>query len=263
MYQTRYLRAADVADAAARLDDDAKLLAGGMTLLPTMKQRLASPEVLVDLADCGLVGIEDTGDAIKIGAMTRHADVERSEIVRQAIPGLAALASRIGDRQVRNRGTIGGSLANNDPSACYPAAALALSATIHTNTRDIEADDYFLGMFETALEEDEIILAVSFPKPEAAAYAKFPNPASRYAIAGVFVARTGNGVRVAVTGAGDDGVFRHAAMEAVLNISFTPAALDDVEISSDELISDIHADADYRAGLVREMAKRAVTACGE
>jgi len=263
MYQTRYLRAADVADAAARLDDDAKLLAGGMTLLPTMKQRLASPEVLVDLADCGLVGIEDTGDAIKIGAMTRHADVERSEIVRQAIPGLAALASRIGDRQVRNRGTIGGSLANNDPSACYPAAALALSATIHTNTRDIEADDYFLGMFETALEEDEIILAVSFPKPEAAAYAKFPNPASRYAIAGVFVARTGNGVHVAVTGAGDDGVFRHAAMEAVLNISFTPAALDDVEISSDEMISDIHADADYRAALVKEMAKRAVIACGE
>ena len=263
MYQTRYLRAADVADAAARLDDDAKLLAGGMTLLPTMKQRLASPEVLVDLADCGLVGIEDTGDTIKIGAMTRHADVERSEIVRQAIPGLAALASRIGDRQVRNRGTIGGSLANNDPSACYPAAALALSATIHTNTRDIEADDYFLGMFETALEEDEIILAVSFPKPEAAAYAKFPNPASRYAIAGVFVARTGNGVRVAVTGAGDDGVFRHAAMEAVLNISFTPAALDDVEISSDEMISDIHADADYRAALVREMAKRAVIACSE
>jgi len=263
MYQTRYLRAADVADAAARLDDDAKLLAGGMTLLPTMKQRLASPEVLVDLADCGLVGIEDTGDAIKIGAMTRHADVERSEIVRQAIPGLAALASRIGDRQVRNRGTIGGSLANNDPSACYPAAALALSATIHTNTRDIEADDYFLGMFETALEEDEIILAVSFPKPEAAAYAKLPNPASRYAIAGVFVARTGNGVHVAVTGAGDDGVFRHAAMEAVLNISFTPAALDDVEISSDEMISDIHADADYRAALVKEMAKRAVIACGE
>ena len=263
MYQTRYLRAADVADAAARLDDDAKLLAGGMTLLPTMKQRLASPEVLVDLADCGLVGIEDTGDAIKIGAMTRHADVERSEIVRQAIPGLAALASRIGDRQVRNRGTIGGSLANNDPSACYPAAALALSATIHTNTRDIEADDYFLGMFETALEEDEIILAVSFPKPEAAAYAKFPNPASRYAIAGVFVARTGNGVHVAVTGAGDDGVFRHAAMEAVLNISFTPAALDDVEISSDEMISDIHADADYRAALVKEMAKRAVIACSE
>jgi len=263
MYQTRYLRAADVADAAARLDDDAKLLAGGMTLLPTMKQRLASPEVLVDLADCGLVGIEDTGDAIKIGAMTRHADVERSEIVRQAIPGLAALASRIGDRQVRNRGTIGGSLANNDPSACYPAAALALSATIHTNTRDIEADDYFLGMFETALEEDEIILTVSFPKPEAAAYAKFPNPASRYAIAGVFVARTGNGVHVAVTGAGDDGVFRHAAMEAVLNISFTPAALDDVEISSDEMISDIHADADYRAALVKEMAKRAVIACGE
>ena len=263
MYQTRYLRAADVADAAARLDDDAKLLAGGMTLLPTMKQRLASPEVLVDLADCGLVGIEDTGDAIKIGAMTRHADVERSEIVRQAIPGLAALASRIGDRQVRNRGTIGGSLANNDPSACYPAAALALSATIHTNTRDIEADDYFLGMFETALEEDEIILAISFPKPEAAAYAKFPNPASRYAIAGVFVARTGNGVHVAVTGAGDDGVFRHAAMEAVLNISFTPAALDDVEISSDEMISDIHADADYRAALVKEMAKRAVIACGE
>jgi carbon-monoxide dehydrogenase medium subunit len=244
----------------AKLDDEAKLLAGGMTLLPTMKQRLASPETLVDLADCGLAGIEDLGDAIKIGAMTRHVDVETSDIVAASIPALAALAAKIGDRQVRNRGTIGGSIANNDPSACYPSAALALGATVHTSSRDIAADDFFVGMFETALEEDEIITAVSFLKPVAAAYAKFPNPASRYAMVGVFVAR-GDSVRVAVTGAGEDGVFRHEGLEAALASSFAPDAVESVAVSGDEMISDMHAASDYRAHLVKEMTKRAVAAC--
>ena len=260
MYKTHYVKASGIADAVAKLDDEAKLLAGGMTLLPTMKQRLASPETLVDLADCGLAGIEDLGDSIKIGAMTRHVDVETSDIVAASIPALAALAAKIGDRQVRNRGTIGGSIANNDPSACYPSAALALGATVHTSSRDIAADDFFVGMFETALEEDEIITAVSFPKPAAAAYAKFPNPASRYAMVGVFVAR-GDSVRVAITGAGEDGVFRHEGLEAALVSSFAPDAVESVTVSGDEMISDMHAASDYRAHLVKEMTKRAVTAC--
>jgi len=261
MYQTNYVRASSTQDAASRLGEDAKLLAGGMTLIPTMKQRLASPETLVDLADCGLAGIEDQGDSIRIGAMTRHVDVENSSVVQKAIPALAALASHIGDRQVRNRGTIGGSLANNDPSACYPSAALALGATIHTNSRDIAADDFFVGMFETALEEDEIITAVTFPKPKAAAYAKFPNPASRYAMVGVFVAQSGRDVRVAVTGAGEDGVFRHDGLETALTANFAADAVDGVDISSDGMMSDMHAEADYRAHLVREMARRAVASC--
>lgn len=260
MYQTYYVRASGTDDAVAKLGDEAKLLAGGMTLLPTMKQRLASPETLVDLADCGLAGIEDLGDAIKIGAMTRHVDVETSDIVAASIPALAALAAKIGDRQVRNRGTIGGSIANNDPSACYPSAALALGATVHTSSRDIAADDFFVGMFETALEEDEIITAVSFPKPAAAAYAKFPNPASRYAMVGVFVAR-GDSVRVAITGAGEDGVFRHEGLEEALASSFAPDAVESVAVSGDEMISDMHAASDYRAHLVKEMTKRAVAAC--
>jgi carbon-monoxide dehydrogenase medium subunit len=260
MYQTYYVRASGTDDAVAKLGDEAKLLAGGMTLLPTMKQRLASPETLVDLADCGLAGIEDLGDTIKIGAMTRHVDVETSDIVAASIPALAALAAKIGDRQVRNRGTIGGSIANNDPSACYPSAALALGATVHTSSRDIAADDFFIGMFETALEEDEIITAVSFPKPAAAAYAKFPNPASRYAMVGVFVAR-GDSVRVAITGAGEDGVFRHEGLEAALASSFAPDAVESVAVSGDEMISDMHAASDYRAHLVKEMTKRAVAAC--
>jgi carbon-monoxide dehydrogenase medium subunit len=260
MYQTYYVRASGTDDAVAKLGDEAKLLAGGMTLLPTMKQRLASPETLVDLADCGLAGIEDLGDAIKIGAMTRHVDVETSDIVAASIPALAALAAKIGDRQVRNRGTIGGSIANNDPSACYPSAALALGATVHTSSRDIAADDFFVGMFETALEEDEIITAVSFPKPAAAAYAKFPNPASRYAMVGVFVAR-GDTVRVAITGAGEDGVFRHEGLEVALASSFAPDAVESVAVSDDEMISDMHAASDYRAHLVKEMTKRAVAAC--
>ena len=261
MYQTTYHRAVDTADAAAKLGDEAKLLAGGMTLLPTMKQRLASPDMLVDLAGCGLTGIEDRGDAIRIGAMTRHVDVETSAVVQKAIPAVAAMAQGIGDRQVRNRGTIGGSIANNDPSACYPSAALALGATIHTNSRDISAEEFFVGLFETALEEDEIITAVSFPKPSAAAYAKFPNPASRYAMVGVFIAKTADGVRVAVTGAGEDGVFRHDGLEAALNDTFAADAVNDVAVDGDGMISDIHAAGDYRAHLVKEMTRRAVARC--
>ena len=261
MHQTSYVKATSTEDAVGHVATGGQLLAGGMTLLPTMKQRLASPESLVDLADCGLAGIEDTGDAIKIGAMTRHVDVANSPVVQSAIPALAALAGGIGDRQVRNRGTMGGSVANNDPSACYPSAVLGLGATVHTNKRDIAADDFFTGMFETALDEGEIVTAISFPKPDKAAYVKFPNPASRYAMVGVFVASGGQGTRVAVTGAGSDGVFRHATMESALDGSFGVDALDGVGTDADDMISDIHASGEYRAHLVGEIAKRAVSAC--
>jgi len=261
MHHTTYVKAGSTEDAVARMADGGQLLAGGMTLIPTMKQRLASPETLVDLAGCGLAGIEDEGDSIRIGAMTRHADVAGSDLVQTAIPALAALAGGIGDRQVRNRGTIGGSVANNDPSACYPAAVLGLGGTVHTNKRDIAADDFFTGMFETALDEDEMITAVSFPKTGKAAYVKFPNPASRYAMVGVFVASGADGTRLAVTGAGSDGVFRHADMEAALDASFSADSLDGITVDADEMISDIHASGDYRAHLVREIAKRAVAAC--
>ena len=261
MHHTTYVKAGSTEDAVARMADGGQLLAGGMTLIPTMKQRLASPETLVDLAGCGLAGIEDEGDSIRIGAMTRHADVAGSDLVQTAIPALAALAGGIGDRQVRNRGTIGGSVANNDPSACYPAAVLGLGGTVHTNKRDIAADDFFTGMFETALDEDEMITAVSFPKTGKAAYVKFPNPASRYAMVGVFVASGADGTRLAVTGAGSDGVFRHADMEAALDASFSADSLDGIAVDADEMISDIHASGDYRAHLVREIAKRAVAAC--
>lgn len=261
MHHTTYVRAGSTDDAVARMADGGQLLAGGMTLIPTMKQRLASPETLVDLAGCGLAGIEDEGDSIRIGAMTRHADVAESDLVQTAVPALAALAGGIGDRQVRNRGTIGGSVANNDPSACYPAAVLGLGGTVHTNKRDIAADDFFTGMFETALDEDEMITAVSFPKTGKAAYVKFPNPASRYAMVGVFVASGADGTRLAVTGAGSDGVFRHADMEAALDASFSADSLDGIAVDADEMISDIHASGDYRAHLVREIAKRAVAAC--
>ena len=261
MHHTSYVKAGSTDDAVAKMADGGQLLAGGMTLIPTMKQRLASPDTLVDLAGCGLAGIEDTGDSVRIGAMTRHADVAGSALVQSAVPALAALAGGIGDRQVRNRGTIGGSVANNDPSACYPAAVLGLGGTVHTNRRDIAADDFFTGMFETALDEDEMITAVSFPKTARAAYVKFPNPASRYAMVGVFVASGADGTRVAVTGAGSDGVFRHAGMEAALDGSFSADALDGIGVDADEMISDIHASGDYRAHLVREIAKRAVAAC--
>ena len=261
MYQTNYVKAASTEDAVGHMSKGGQLLAGGMTLIPTMKQRLASPEAVVDLAGCGLAGIEDAGDAIRIGAMTRHVDVADSALVQSAIPALAALAGGIGDRQVRNRGTIGGSVANNDPSACYPAAVLGLGGTVHTSKRDIAADEFFTGMFETALDEDEMITAVSFPKVAKAAYVKFPNPASRYAMVGVFVAAGDGGVRVAVTGAGSDGVFRHDGMESALAANFDAAALDGASVDADEMIGDIHAAPDYRAHLVVEMTKRAVAAC--
>ena len=261
MYNTTYVKAANTADAVSQMANGGQLLAGGMTLIPTMKQRLASPEKVVDLSGCDLAGIEDTGDAIRIGAMTRHVDVAESAVVQKAIPALAALAGGIGDRQVRNRGTIGGSVANNDPSACYPAAVLGLGGTVHTDKRDIAADDFFTGMFETALDEGEMITAVSFPKVAKAAYLKFPNPASRYAMVGVFVSAGDGGVRLAVTGAGSDGVFRHGGMEAALDGTFSADALDGVAVVSDDMIGDIHAAPDYRAHLVREMAKRAVAAC--
>ncbi len=263
MYATSYIKAKDVADAVSHLNgaDEGKLLAGGQTLIPTLKQRLAASDCLVDLSDANLSGISDEGDSIRIGAMTRHVEVETSDLVKKAIPALAALAGGIGDRQVRNCGTIGGSVANNDPSACYPSAVMALGATIHTDKRDIAAADYFTGMFETDLDEAEVITAISFPKPEAAAYVKFPNPASRYAMVGVFVAKSASGVTVAITGAGQDGVFRHDGLEAALNNSFTADAVDGVAVDDSSLMSDMHASADYRAHLIVEMTKRAVAAC--
>jgi len=263
MYSTKYVKARDIDDAVKALKsaDDGKFLAGGMTLIPTLKQRLANPDCLVDLSACGLSSIDDEGGTIQIGAMTRHVDVAESAVVQKAIPALAHLAAHIGDRQVRNRGTIGGSLANNDPAACYPAALLALGGTVHTQTRSIAAEDYFDGMFDTALEEDEIIRAVTMPKPEKAAYVKFPNPASRYAMVGVFVAKFADGVRVAVTGAGEDGVFRAGDLEAALDANFSADAIADGMVSADGLMSDIHASADYRAHLIGEMTRRAVNAC--
>ena len=260
MHAFEYLTPATVADAAQALArEDAKLLAGGHTLLPTMKQRLATPSVLVDLRKAaGLKGVTLEGDALVIGAMTTHEEVATNETVKQALPALGLLAAGIGDPAVRHRGTLGGSLANNDPAADYPAAALALGATIVTNKREIAADDYFQGMFETALADDEIVTKVKFPLPLKAAYAKFRNPASRYALAGVFVAKGRDGVRVAVTGASSGGVYRESAFEAALTADFSPAALKDMKVSPDEMITDLHADADYRAQLVAVMARRAV-----
>ncbi len=265
MYEFDHRRPGTLADAldALRAADDGTVLAGGQTLLPTLKQRLASPSDLIDLSGIAeLQGIAIDGDAVVIGAMTRHADVAASSEVQQKIPALAALAGDIGDRQVRNRGTLGGSVANNDPAADYPAACLALGATIKTSAREIAADDFFTGLFETALEDDEVVTAVRFPAPDKAAYMKFKNPASRYAIVGVFVARTADGVRVAVTGAGDGGVFRVPEMESALAANFTPSALEGIAVPPDDLNSDIHASAEYRAHLVGVMARRAVAACG-
>jgi carbon-monoxide dehydrogenase medium subunit len=260
MYDFAYEKPASVADAAKLLaDPEAKLLAGGMTFIPVLKQRLNKPSVVVDLAKTGMTGITVAGNTITIGAMTTHAAIAASPEIAAKIPGLSEMASWIGDEQVRHRGTMGGSLANNDPSACYPAALLALGGTVKTNKRDaIAADDFFQGMFTTALEPDEIIIAISFPVPEKSAYEKFRNPASRYAMVGVFVAKTPAGVRVAVTGAGQDGVFRHAEMEKALTANFSPDAIAGITTPSSGLNSDIHASAEYRAHLVGVMAKRAV-----
>jgi len=262
MYAFEYRRPETLSAAVGDLaNPDAKVLAGGMTLLPTMKQRLASPAALIDLKNVHeLAGIAREGDDLVIGAMARHADVAGSNVVQAAIPALASLAGLIGDAHVRNMGTIGGSLANNDPSADYPAAALALGATIVTNRRRIPAQDFFTGLFETALEAGELITQVSFPIPQRAAYMKFRNPASRYALVGVFVAKTAGGARVAVTGAGSSGVFRAEEFEAALNANFSPAALEGVSMDASGLNSDMHADADYRAHLIGVMAKRAVAA---
>ena len=264
MYAFDYHRPATLSAAVADLaNPEAKVLAGGMTLLPTMKQRLASPAALIDLKSVPeLAGIAREGDNLVIGAMARHAEVARSKDVQAAIPALASLAGGIGDPHVRNMGTIGGSLANNDPAADYPAAALALGATIVTNKRRIEAQDFFTGLFETALETGELITQVSFPIPQKAAYMKFRNPASRYAIVGVFVAKTGSGVRVAVTGAGQGGVFRQTAMEQALSANFSADAVAGIATPKDGMNGDIHASPEYRAHLVGVMAKRAVAKAG-
>ena len=264
MYDFNYHRPKSLAEAARLLagKDDAKLVAGGMTLIPTLKQRLARPTDLVDLtAIAELKGIKRDGNALVIGAMTPHADVADSAEVKKAIPALAHLADLIGDPQVRNRGTLGGSISNADPAADYPAGVVGLGATVVTNNRKIAADEFFKGLFETALEAGEIVTAVAFPVPEKAGYAKFPNPASRYAVVGVFVAKTGGGVRVAVTGAGPS-VFRVKEMEAALAKDFSPKALDGIKVAATGLNSDIHASAEYRAHLVAVMAKRAVQAAG-
>ncbi|RYF42195.1 MAG: xanthine dehydrogenase family protein subunit M [Comamonadaceae bacterium] len=262
MYAFTFERPATTADAVKAVAAGAKILAGGQTLLPSMRLRLAQPEKIAELgAIQELAGIRKEGDHLVIGAMTRHADVAASAEVQAAIPALADLASHIGDRQVRALGTIGGSVANNDPAACYPSAVLALGATVHTTQRKIGADDFFQGMFTTALAEGELITAISFPVPKKAAYMKFKQPASRFALIGVFVAQTGSGVRVAVTGGGN-GVFRHAGLEAALGKSFTPESAASVKIEAGELQGDLHASAAYRANLISVMAQRAVTKAG-
>jgi carbon-monoxide dehydrogenase medium subunit len=263
MYAFQYHRPQSVADAARLLaaNSEAKLLAGGHTLLPTMKLRLASPKAIVDLSRVAeLNGLDRKGNALVIGAMTTHAEVADSSVVKSSIPGLAALAGMIGDPHVRNRGTIGGSVANNDPSADYPAALLALGASIGTNKREIKADDFFKGLFATALQDGEIITRVSFPIPGKFGYAKFPNPASRYALVGVAVAQVNGQARVAVTGAGKNGVFRHAAMETALSKGWSAQALAGIATNAGDMIGDIHADPAYRAHLVGVMARRAVAA---
>jgi len=265
MYDFTYHRPSSVADAVKLLASvpDAKAMSGGMTLIPTLKQRLAKPSAIIDLSGIrDLVGISVSGSAVTIKAMTTHAAVAASAEVRKAIPALAEMAAHIGDAQVRNRGTIGGSIANHDPAADYPAAVLALGAIVHTSARRIAADDFFTGMFATALAPDELVTAIEFPIPEKAAYVKFPNPASRYAIVGVFVAKGPAGVRVAITGAGANGVFRHRAMEEALAANWSPDALHDVGTAEDGLNNDIHASREYRAHLVGVMAKRAVAKAG-
>jgi aerobic carbon-monoxide dehydrogenase medium subunit len=260
MYSVNYHRASSVADAASQAGSgDAKYMSGGMTLIPAMKARLAAPTDLIDLTHIKeLKGITVSGTSVTIGAATTHHDVATHAGLKAVCPAISHLAAHIGDPAVRHRGTIGGSIANNDPAADYPAAMIALGATIVTDKRSLSADDFFTGLFETALEEGEIVTAVKFEAPAKAGYAKFPNPASRYAMTGVFVAKGAGGVRAAVTGAGDDGVFRPAAIESALAGSFDSGALKSVSVSSDGLMSDIHASADYRANLVVVMAKRAV-----
>jgi len=263
MYQTNYHRASSVAEAAKLLGEaeDGRLLSGGMTLIPAMKTRLSAPSDLVDLRRIPeLRGIKVSGKSVTIGAATPHVEVATSKELRQVCHAIVHLASHIGDPHVRHMGTIGGSISNNDPAADYPSAMLALNATIITDRRELAAEDFFTGLFETALEEGEIVTAVKFDGPDQCGYAKFPNPASRYAMTGVFVAKRGDEVRVAVTGAGDDGVFRSEEIEAALSKNFDPSALEGLSLAADSLMSDIHASAEYRANLIVVMAKRAVAA---
>ncbi|MBL8572365.1 MAG: xanthine dehydrogenase family protein subunit M [Hyphomicrobiaceae bacterium] len=266
MYATTYHRPASLAEASALLAnaDEAKILAGGMTLLPTMKNRLAAPSDLVDVGRLAeLAGVSLAGDTLTIGAATKHYEVAGSATVKGAIPALAKLAGGIGDPQVRHMGTIGGSISNNDPAADYPAGLVGLGATVTTSKRTLAAEDFFAGLFSTVLDAGEIVTKVSFPVPAKAAYAKFPNPASRYAMAGVMVVKARDGsVRVAVTGAGGNGVFRWHAAEAALAASFSAAALDGLSVDAGDLMSDIHGSSEYRANLVKVMTQRAVAAAG-
>jgi aerobic carbon-monoxide dehydrogenase medium subunit len=263
MYTFDYARPATVADAAKALaaNPEARLLAGGQTLIPTLKQRLAAPSALIDLGGIGeLKAIRRDGDIITIGALVTHDTVARNSVVNAAIPALAQLANGIGDAQVRNAGTIGGSVANNDPAADYPSALLALGATVVTSKRQIPAEQYFTGMFSTALEPTEIITAVQFPVPKRAGYAKYAQRASRYVLVGVFVAETAAGVRCAVNGCGADGVFRSAELETALAKSFSADAVKGVAIAPAGLMGDMHGSAEYRAAMVPVMAARAVVA---
>jgi carbon-monoxide dehydrogenase medium subunit len=266
MYETKYHRASSTDEAVSMLNssDDGKFIAGGQTLIPTMKQRLAAPSDLIDVSAIDAMnGIAIDGSQISIGASTTHAQVASSSELRGLCPAICDLAATIGDPAVRHMGTIGGSIANNDPAADYPAAMMALNAQIVTNKRSIGSDDFFTGMFETALDEDEIITSVKFSAPAKAAYCKFPNPASRYAMAGVFVAKMGDGmVRVGVTGAGSDGVFRHGEMETALSSSWSSDAISGASVAAGDMLSDIHGDGAYRANLVKVMARRAVAAAG-
>jgi len=260
MYEFTYSKASSLDDAASQFGtaEEGKYMSGGMTLLPTLKQRLARPSNVIDLAQVpDLAGIEVSGGIVSVKGMTRHAVVAASADVQGAIPALAKLAGGIGDPMVRNRGTIGGSIANNDPAADYPASIVGLGGTIHTNKREIGPDDFFLDLFETALEEGEIITKVTYPVPDRAGYMKFPNPASRYCIVGVMVSQKGSEIRVGVTGAGAC-AFRVPEMEAALASSFTPEAVADIKIPDGDLNGDIHASSEYRAHLVTVMAKRAV-----
>ena len=254
-----YTRPATLTDAVQAAGmDNAKLIAGGQSLLPSMRLGLAAPDQLIDLASLPeLKGITVTDSTVKIGAMCTHADVAAHPEVQRAIPALAELAAHIGDRQVRHRGTLGGALANNDPAACYPAGVLGLGATVHTNMRDVPAEDFFVGVYTTALAEDELITAVSFPVPARAGWQKFKQPASRFSLVGVFVSQGPQGTRVAVTGAGANGVFRVAALEAALAANWSAAACQGVVVPADELNSDLHGSAAYRAALIPVLAGRA------
>ena len=258
MYEFTFERPSTVQAAAELAAGGAKVLAGGQTMLPTMKMRLSQPGAVADLSGIpGLAGIKKEGNSIVIGAMTRHIDVANSAEVKASIPGLAGLAAHIGDKQVRAMGTLGGSVANSDPAACYPSAVLALGATVHTNKRTIAADDFFVGMFTTALQDGELITSISFPIPQRSVYMKFNQPASRFALVGVYLAQTGNGVRVAVTGAAAC-VFRHKGLEDALNKTFSVESAASVEIDDSELNADIHATAAYRANLISVQTQRAV-----